>query len=185
MVYNSTQFQYLYMVDPELENGWTLDLFSFPPPNRGWIHVPSSAYTFEEIHQHQVFTGMPHKLFSQKCSPSSQTQKLRSLRMSDVIRKTLACTHLLNRKPMLHHRKYWRLPFQNSPTHAEQHKFGDEVKVTSSTTPILLNRTGILNDYAKRYPSDSGERWRQMDVLWGRMSNLFGNLHIKLLHFKV
>ena len=45
------------MVEPNNTNEWTLDFFTFPPEGEGWIHVPSSNYDFEEIYQHQVFTG--------------------------------------------------------------------------------------------------------------------------------
>ena len=37
-----------------------------------------------------------------------------------------------------------------------------------------------MDDYAKKYPTDSMERWRQMDVLWGRASTqLVANINIK------
>ena len=42
-----------------------------------------------------------------------------------------------------------------------------------------------MDDYAKQYPSDSGERWRQMNVLWSRMANVITNLPIKLLYLEV
>ena len=44
---------------------------------------------------------------------------------------------------------------------------------------------GIMNDYAKRYPTDSGERWRQMDALWTRGSDqLISNMNIKELYME-
>ena len=46
------------MVEPGYENEWTLDFFTFPPENQGWIHVNSSNYTRDDIYQHLVLTGM-------------------------------------------------------------------------------------------------------------------------------
>ena len=57
LIVDSDQFQYLYMVEPGYDNEWTLDFFTFPPEDQGWIHVNSSNYTREEIYQHQVLTG--------------------------------------------------------------------------------------------------------------------------------
>ena len=45
--------------------------------------------------------------------------------------------------------------------------------------------TDTLNIYAKRYPSDSGERWRQMDPLWGRLGSPMSNLPIRILYLQV
>ena len=57
LIFGSDQFQYLYMVEPGYENEWTLDFFTFPPENQGWILVSSSNYTRNNIYQHQVLTG--------------------------------------------------------------------------------------------------------------------------------
>ena len=57
LIFDSDQLQYLYMVEPGYENEWTLDFFTFPPENQGWIHVNSSNYTRDDIYQHQVLTG--------------------------------------------------------------------------------------------------------------------------------
>ena len=50
---------------------------------------------------------------------------------------------------------------------------------------MIIYYTEVLDENAKRYPSDSAERWRQMDPLWGRMASLVANLPIKLLYLEV
>ena len=42
-----------------------------------------------------------------------------------------------------------------------------------------------LNIYARRYPSDSAERWREMGPLWGRMRSPLANQPIKMLYIQV
>lgn len=43
----------------------------------------------------------------------------------------------------------------------------------------------IMDDYARRYPTDSGERWRQMDALWTRGSDqLIANVNIKSVYLE-
>ena len=57
LIFDSDQFQYLYMVEPGNDNEWTLDFFTFPPEDQGWIHVSTSNYAREEIYHHIVLTG--------------------------------------------------------------------------------------------------------------------------------
>ena len=68
MVYQSDQFQYLYMVEPGNENERTLDFFTFPPEDQGWIHVSTSNYTREEIYRHQVLIGNRSILLNITCA---------------------------------------------------------------------------------------------------------------------
>lgn len=99
LIWNSDQYEHLYMLGPNSTDAWTLD-FYHNPPSEEWVRVNESGYSREEILTQQTFMG-------------------------------------------------------------------------------------ILNDYAKKYPTDSGERWRQMNPLWGRGSTqLVANVHIKRLYLE-
>ena len=58
IIWNSTDFQYLYMLpEDHPENPWMLDFFT-EAPSSDWINVASSDYTKEEILAHQTLMGM-------------------------------------------------------------------------------------------------------------------------------
>ena len=139
LIFESDQFQYLYMVEPGYDNEWTLDFFTFPPENQRWINVSSSNYTCEEIYQHQVLTGNYMFLLLNTFSFGV-----------DIFFK--------------------------------KKQLGS---ICISLNMIVYIDTEVLDEDAKKYPSDSAERWRQMDPLWGRMASLVANLPIKLLYLEV
>lgn len=73
----------------------------------------------------------------------------------------------------------WMLDFYINPPSADWVRVNDS---GYSMEEILPHQTfiGIMDSEAKKYPTDSGERWRQMDPLWVRGSTqLIANIAVK------
>jgi len=81
--------------------------------------------------------------------------------------------------PPTHPTSPWRLDFFVNPPSNEW----INLKATGAYTKeeILRHQTliGILSEDAKRYPTDPGIRWKEMNVLWNRSSDMISNLRIK------
>ena len=85
----------------------------------------------------------------------------------------------LHMLPPNHPTSPWMLDFYINPPSNEW----INLKATNAYTKeeILKYQTfiGILSSTATRYPTDSGQRWKEMNVLWSRAANLITNLAIK------
>ena len=81
--------------------------------------------------------------------------------------------------PPTHPTSPWKLDFFTYPISSEWINLKDTNAYTKEE--ILRHQTfiGVLSLNATRYPTDSGQRWKEMNVLWDRVSSLISNLPIK------
>ena len=64
-------------------------------------------------------------------------------------------------------------------------KVKDNPKYTRDILAKNLHLIGVLSDEAKRYPTDSSLRWRDIDPLWFRPSGMYSHVEIRKAYLKL
>ena len=64
-------------------------------------------------------------------------------------------------------------------------KVKDNPKYTRDILAKNLHLIGVLSDEAKRYPTDSGLRWRDIDPLWFRTSGMYSHVEVRKAYLKL
>ena len=64
-------------------------------------------------------------------------------------------------------------------------KVKDNPKYTRDILAKNLHLIGVLSDEAKRYPTDSGLRWRDIDPLWFRPSGMYSHVEVRKAYLKL